>query len=127
MKTDLRKNIKIKKNKKCKIPDQFPLFKDWSEQKLTFMSMLSSLDYCENYCEDEIIPDEESVTIEPQFTIATDYLYETNESGKCHICEEQINIEYKEEIEEWIYPECTVMDNIHVVHILCYDLYLNNI
>ena len=111
--------IKIKtKRVKCQIPDKFPLFEDWSKDKITMMSNLSSVDYCtvEDYYQIDDQKDEESEIL---FTIATDELYDTNDSGKCCICGEKINIEYKEDIEEWIYPSCTVMDRIHVVHILC--------
>ena len=110
--------IKIKtKRVKCKIPDKFPLFEDWSKDKITMMSNLSSVDYCT--VEDYYQIDDQKDKPEILFTIATDELYDTNYSGKCCICGEKINIEYKEDIEEWIYPSCTVMDRIHVVHILC--------
>lgn len=101
-----------------KIPDKFPVFDDWPEYKLEFMTKISSI-IAENSEEIIDVYEEPEVEIEYNYVIATEELYEHNENGKCYVCNSRLNLEYNIELEEWVYPECILEDNKYVLHEIC--------
>ena len=77
-----------------KIPDDFPLFEDWPEYKIQFMTDLASI-IPENQEESvEIVPILPKEIVETKIVVATSELYEHNESGRCYICNDVLSIEY---------------------------------
>jgi len=101
------------------IPDEFPMFKDWPEFKIDFMTKLSSI-IAENAEEIREEVEEEYInTHEDKFVIASDRLYTYNSDGKCYVCTENINLEYNSELEEWIYTDCELENDKYVIHEIC--------
>lgn len=111
----------MKSTHKKEIPDKFPLFNDWPEYKLEFMSKLSSI-IPENA--EEIVNETKNEKVEEatyNFVIATDTVYKYNESGMCYICNCRLPIEYDVEIDSWIYPDCELDNEKYVIHEICME------
>ena len=102
--------------RKNDIPNEFPLFKDWPEYKLNFMSKISSI-IPEN--EEEYITYDLEIKEEVKFVIATDIVYKYNESGKCLYCKDRLPLEYNIKMENWVYPDCELDDEKYVIHKIC--------
>ena len=108
--------IMINKNE---IPDDFPMFEDWPEYKIKFMTDLASI-IPENQEEPmknvPIIPPE---IIDTKIVVATDDVYKYNETGRCYVCNDVIQIEYSVGLEEWVYLNCELEDGKYVIHDIC--------
>ena len=103
-----------------KIPDDFPLFEDWPEYKIQFMTDLASIipETQEEPC--EIVPTLPPEIVDTKIVVATSELYKHNESGRCYICNDVLSIEYSVGLEEWVYPNCE-LDGKHVIHDICME------
>ena len=70
--------------------------------------------------------DEEESTEEPPcFVEITDEVEEIHNNGKCFLCSDRMKMEYKQDLEFWVYKDCVLVLN-RVVHKECYMIVRDN-
>jgi len=111
-------NMNRSYKRKNDIPNEFPLFKDWPEYKLDFMSKISSI-IPENEEEYTCQSPKLEIKEEDKFVIATDIVYKYNETGRCLYCNDKLPLEYNIKMENWVYPDCELDEDKYVLHHVC--------
>ena len=102
-----------------RIPDEFPSFSDWPNVKIDFMKfMMPVLEEPHDF--EMSVEDEVSDAPEP-FVIATEELYENNPDGICKVCNLVLKLDFRDDIEEWVYLGCVDIQNI-VMHEQCSEV-----
>lgn len=101
-----------------RVPDEFPSFSDWPDSKIDFMNFMMPV--LEEPHDFEMSEDEVS-DIHVPFVVATEDLYENNPDGTCSICNLVLKLDFRDDIDEWVYIGCVNVQNI-VMHDQCSEV-----